>query len=78
MLMNICYFILDGMLLTTESGIYRMAVFSDEHMPRLFERFILEYYRVHHNDVTANSERLDWDIDQEKGNIGIPTLVETA
>lgn len=41
MLMNICYFILDGILLTTESGIYRMAVFSDEHMPRLFERFVL-------------------------------------
>ncbi len=37
MLMNVCYFIIDGMLMTTETGKYRMATFSDEHMCRLFE-----------------------------------------
>ena len=65
MLMNICYFIIDGMLMTTERGTYRMATFSDEHMNRLFERFVLEYYRVHHKDIRANSEKLDWFIDTE-------------
>lgn len=74
MLMNICYFILDGMLLTTESGAYRMTAFSDEHMHRLFERFVLEYYRVHHKDIKANSEKLDWNIDQEKHTNGIEFL----
>lgn len=65
MLMNICYFIIDGMLMTTEKGSYRMATFSDEHMNRLFERFVLEYYRVHHKTINANSEKLDWFIDRE-------------
>lgn len=65
MLMNICYFIIDGMLMTTEKGTYRMATISDEHMNRLFERFVLEYYRVHHKDIRANSEKLDWFIDTE-------------
>ena len=32
MLMNICYFVLDGMLQTTEQGQHRMREFSDEHM----------------------------------------------
>ena len=32
MLMNVCYFVLDGMLRTTEKGEYKMESFSDEHM----------------------------------------------
>lgn len=48
LLMNICFFVIDGMLETTERGEYRMAAFSDEHMARLYERFILEYYRRHY------------------------------
>lgn len=63
MLMNICYFILDGMLMTTESGNYRMATFSDEHMNRLFEKFVLEYYRIHHKELHANADQIAWDID---------------
>ena len=62
MLMNICYFILDGMLMTTESGSYKMATFSDEHMNRLFEKFVLEYYRRHYPKLSANPDKIDWDI----------------
>ena len=66
MLMNICFFVLEGMLMTDESGAYKMATFSDEHMNRLFEKFVLEYYKVHHKDVSANTEHIEWDIDLEK------------
>lgn len=62
MLMNICYFILDGMLMTTEAGTYKMATFSDEHMSRLFEKFVLEFYRVHYKSLSANPDYVDWDI----------------
>ena len=74
MLMNICYFIVDGTLLSTEKGSYKMATFSDEHMNRLFERFVLEYYRKHHKDIQANSEKLSWDIDDDKPVRGIEFL----
>lgn len=60
--MNICYFILDGMLMTTDAGSYKMATFSDEHMNRLFEKFVLEYYRVHHKELSASSEQIAWNI----------------
>lgn len=66
MLMNICFFVLDGMLMTDESGAFKMATFSDEHMNRLFEKFVLEYYKVHHKGVSANTEHIEWDIDMEK------------
>lgn len=69
MLMNICYFILDGMLLTTEKGNYRMATFSDEHMNRLFEKFVLNYYKTHHKEYSVNSEKIEWDIDKNKVHI---------
>ena len=62
MLMNICYFILDGMLMTTEAGSYKMATFSDDHMNRLFEKFVLEYYRVHHKELSAYPDHIQWNI----------------
>ena len=63
MLINVCYFVLDGMLQTTEKGEYKMATLSDEHMARLYEKFILEYYHQHHtylSDVKAG--RVTWDL----------------
>lgn len=62
MLMNICYFILDGMLMTTESGAYKMATFSDDHMNRLFEKFVLEYYCHHFPRLSAYPDQISWDI----------------
>lgn len=44
-----------------------MATFSDEHMNRLFERFVLEYFRAHHKHIKANAEKIDWNIDNEQG-----------
>lgn len=69
MLINICYFIIDGMLMTTETGKYRMATFSDEHMCRLFERFVLEYYRVHHRELFPNPDRIAWNICPEEATM---------
>lgn len=63
LLINICYFVLDGMLQTTDKGEYKMMAFSDEHMARLYEKFILEYYRQHHtylNEVKA--AQVKWDL----------------
>lgn len=65
MLMNICYFILDGMLMTTESGEYKMSAFSEEHMNKLFERFVLEFYRTEHKDLDVSAPEIKWDIDYD-------------
>ncbi len=66
MLLNICYFVLDGMLQTTEKGDYKMAAFSDEHMARLYEKFILEYYRQHHTYLSeVRAAQVKWDLQGE-------------
>ena len=63
MLMNICYFVLDGMLQTTEKGEYKMTAFSEEHMARLYEKFILEYYAQHHSYLTeVKAGQVKWNL----------------
>jgi 5-methylcytosine-specific restriction enzyme subunit McrC len=65
MLLHICYFILDGLLLSTEKGEYRMATFLDDtKMSQLFEKFVLEYYRYHHPELKASSSHIAWNIDE--------------
>lgn len=66
MLMNICYFILDGLLQTTEKGSYKMTSFSDEHMARLYEKFVLEYYRYHHGYLSEiKAAQIKWNLSGE-------------
>lgn len=31
-------------------------MFSDDHMARLYERFVLSYYRTHHRDLNVNAD----------------------
>lgn len=72
LLINLCYFVLDGMLQTTESGDYRVAGFSDGHMARLYEKFILEYYREHHTYLSeVKAAPVYWDI---TGDVSAPLV----
>lgn len=67
MLLNICYFVLDGMIQTTEKGEYKMIGFSDERMELLYEKFILEYYRQHHKYLSeVKAAQIKWDLIGEK------------
>ena len=77
MLLYICYFIIDGMLLTTESGQYKMREFSDNHMNRLYERFVLEYYRRHHPETNARAAQIDWNIDEKNSSTNILPIMQT-
>ena len=64
MLLNICYFVLDSLLLSTDKGEYKMATFLDEQrMSRLYEKFVLEYYRYHHPEVRAAASQISWNLD---------------
>lgn len=66
MLMNICYFVLDGMLQTTEKGKYKVMAFSDRHMHRLYERFVLEYFKRHHTYLTeVRAAQVKWNLSPE-------------
>lgn len=64
MLLNICYFVIDGLLLSTEKGQYKVAAFlDDQHMHKLYEKFVLEYYKYHHSQLKVSASQVDWDTD---------------
>ena len=58
MLISLCQLVLEGMLLTTDTGDYKLASFVDEQrMNRLYVKFILEYYAR----VLAKYEDIKWE-----------------
>ena len=65
MLINISRFIIEGLILTTDTGNLRMPSFTEDHLHRLYERFILEYYRHHHPHLQADALQIPWDIDDD-------------
>ena len=70
MLISLCQLILEGMLLTTDSGGYRLASFIDEQrMNRLYEKFILEYYAKECPQVTAAASQIPWALDDGIGTM---------
>ena len=65
-LISLCQFILEGMLLSKEDGEYKLASFVDEqHLHRLYEKFILEYYRRHYPELKPNASQIPWAVDDD-------------
>lgn len=70
LLVSVCQLVLEGMLLTTEEGEYKLASLVDEQrMHRLYERFILEYYIKEHPDLKASSSQINWALDDGVGTM---------
>ena len=70
MIISLCQFILEGMLLTTEQGDYKMASFADEQrMCRLYEKFILEYYSKEFPDLDVRASQIPWALDDGVGTM---------
>ena len=63
MLLNICYFVLTGMIQTTEKGNHKMLTFGDDHMHALYERFVREYYKQHYQHLDVSAKVYDWNLD---------------
>lgn len=74
MLISICQLIIDGMLMMEESGEYRLASFIDEQrMCRLYEKFILEYYRKTFPELNVSASQIQWALDNEYDSL-LPIL----
>ena len=64
MLISICQLVIEGMLLTTEKGEYRLASFiKPEQIERLYQSFILEYYAKEHPEIKARASQIPWVLD---------------
>ncbi len=74
-LIGICRLIVEGMLNTTEKGDYKLASFIDEQrMCRLYEKFILEYYRQTHPELSVNASKIPWALDDGSRRDMLPSM----
>ena len=75
MLLNICRLVIEGLLLSTEQGMIKMATFlDDQRMSHLYEKFILEYFRYHHPELRANPEQVQWNLDDDN-DMWLPNMI---
>ena len=74
MLMAVCWLVVKGLLQTQSDGTTRMMDFFDEQrMSRLYEKFILEYYRREHPQLRASASFIEWALDDEASE-GLPAM----
>lgn len=64
MLISVCYLVIKGLLQTNSDGTTLLMDFLDEQrMCRLYEKFILEYYRREFPQISANPSHIPWAVD---------------
>ena len=74
MLMAVCWLVVKGLLQTQSDGATRMMDFFDEQrMCRLYEKFILEYFRREHPRLRASASFVEWALDDGVSD-GLPAM----
>lgn len=74
MLMAVCWLVVKGLLQTQSDGSVRMMDFFDEQrMSRLYEKFILEYFRREHPRLRASASFVEWALDDGMSE-GLPAM----
>ena len=61
-----CYLVIKGLLQTQFDGSTKLMDFFDEQrMCRLYEKFILEYYKKEHPEIKASASQIPWQLDDD-------------
>ncbi len=61
---KICWLVIKGLLMTTETGQYKMAQYLDEQqMHQLYENFVLGYFKREYPQYSARAAYIDWNVD---------------
>ncbi len=69
MLIAICYLVVKGLLQTNTDGNVRLMDFNDKQMSRLYEKFILEYYRKEFPQLSVSASQIPWALDDGFGDM---------
>ena len=66
MLIGICYLATEGLLQTQKSGETKLMEFLDNlRMSKLYEKFILNYYKKEHPEIKTSSSQIKWQLDDD-------------
>lgn len=66
LLITVCWLVVKGLLQTQTDGSTKLMDFLDEQrMCRLYEKFLLEYYRKEHPELRACASQIPWQLDDD-------------
>ncbi len=75
LLISVCKLVIDGLLHTEKDGSNKLSEYLDEqHEHKLYEKFILEYYRKEHKDIKANAIQVAWALGDGDNKINLPVM----
>lgn len=75
MLISICYLIFQGVIQTESKGQNDLMVFVDEQqISRLYEKFILEYYKKEFPELVVTSSNIQWSLDNDDNVNMLPVM----
>lgn len=64
LLISVCYLVVKGLLQTNADGSIKMMDFLDEQrMCKLYEKFILEYFKKEYPEIKTNASQIPWQLD---------------
>lgn len=70
LLMGVCYLTAKGLLQSGQDGHVRVMDYLDEQrICRLYEKFILEFYRREYPQLSASASKIDWQLDDGMGDL---------
>lgn len=70
MLISVCCLVVKGLLQTQADGSTKLMDFLDEQrMHRLYEKFILGFYRREYPQITANASQIPWQLDDDMNSM---------
>jgi len=63
-LLNICYLVAEGLLMSENGKTMKLRSFiDDQQMSRLYEKFLLEYFKKHYPMFNVTASFIDWQTD---------------
>ena len=71
LLMNLCYFILSNLLLSSRDGKFRFKEFGGTQLSALYEKFILEYFRKTYHSLKVGLDQRDLNYDPDQSDEGV-------
>lgn len=73
MIITICQMLYEGLLQNPSKGSMKLLELDEIHMHRLYEKFILEYYKKEHPYLKANASYIYWQLDDNMST-GLPLM----
>ena len=75
LLLNVSWMVHTGLIQNEAEGRVRLEnLFNDEKLYRLYERFILNYFQIHHPHLHPRSKVILWDLPAQDPSLPLPKM----